>query len=241
MKICIAQIKPVNGNILANIGKHWMFIKTAVRLSADAIFFPELSITGYEPKLAEMLAFNHDDNMFDQFQILSNESNVTICIGMPTRAALGTRISMLCLQPNLSRQIYSKQFLHPDELQFFKPGEKQIVLSVRDKKIAPAICYESLLSVHSSHANTLGVDLYVACVAKSQQGVAKAFEHYPKVAQKFSIPVLMVNCVGECDDFTSVGKSSVWKKNGQLISQLDDKNEGLIVFDTETEACIIDQ
>jgi predicted amidohydrolase len=45
----------------------------------------------------------------------------------------------------------------------------------------------------------------------------------------------MANSVGFCDNFLSVGQSSVWNKKGELVGQLDDKSEGVLVFDTETE------
>ncbi len=48
----------------------------------------------------------------------------------------------------------------------------------------------------------------------------------------------MSNSIGFCDNFISVGKSSVWTKDGKLISQLDDKTEGLLIYDTETEEVI---
>ena len=52
------------------------------------------------------------------------------------------------------------------------------------------------------------------------------------------MPVLMSNCVGFCDNFLSVGNSSVWTKDGKLVGQLDDKTEGILIFDTETEEVI---
>ena len=88
---------------------------------------------------------------------------------------------------------------------------------------------------HSDTAHQLGAEIYVATVAKSQKGVDKALIHYPEVAKKYGITVLMSNCVGFCDNFESVGKSSVWTKEGDLAAQLDDVSEGIIVFDTETK------
>ena len=48
----------------------------------------------------------------------------------------------------------------------------------------------------------------------------------------------MSNCVGFCDNFQSVGRSSVWTKQGRLAGQLDNKQEGILIFDTETEKII---
>jgi hypothetical protein len=79
----------------------------------------------------------------------------------------------------------------------------------------------------------------LASVAKSANGFEKAFNHYQSVAKQYSMAVLMSNCVGFCDNFLSVGKSSVWTKAGKLVEQLDDKTEGILIFDTETEEVIV--
>jgi hypothetical protein len=81
----------------------------------------------------------------------------------------------------------------------------------------------------------LGADVYLASVAKSLNGVEKAFDYYPRVAKQYEMPVLMSNCVGFCDNFLSVGKSAVWTKAGALVGQLDDTSKGILIFDTETE------
>jgi hypothetical protein len=39
MKICIAQTKPIKGNVSANIEAHKRFIELALTLNAEAIFF----------------------------------------------------------------------------------------------------------------------------------------------------------------------------------------------------------
>ena len=238
MKIAVAQTRPIKGDISANITAHKKLISLAISYKADTIFFPELSITGYEPELVNEIATNHDDKKFDDLEEISNKNKITIGVGMPTKNKSGIKISMLIFQPGTPRQTYSKQQLHADELPYFVNGEKQIILTVGNKKIAPAICYESLQTGHSEIAHQLGAEIYVACVAKSQNGIDKALVHYPAVAKKFSMPVLMSNCVGYCDNFQSVGKTSVWTKQGNLVGQLDDKLEGILIFDTETEEVI---
>lgn len=235
MKISVAQLRPVKGDISANIEKHKILVKLAVSLRANSVFFPELSITGYEPELAKNLAKNQDDKLFDSFQEISNADQITIGIGMPIKTDVGIQIGMIVFQPNSPRQTYAKQQLHADEFPYFVNGEKQVILKVENNRISPAICYESLQPNHAENIYRLGTDIYLASVAKSQNGISKAYTHYPKIAQQYSIPVLMTNSVGYCDNFLSVGQSAVWSKNGQLLAQLNDIEEGIIVFDTETE------
>ena len=238
MKISVVQIRPIKGDVVANSEKHKKLIERAIFYKADALFFSELSLTGYEPELAKDLATTQDDKIFDNFQEISNNTNITIGLGMPIKTISGIQISMIIFQPQSFRQTYSKQELHSDEFPYFVSGEEQLIITVGNKKIAPAICYESLQTSHSDNAHKLGAEIYVASVAKSQSGIDKAMIHYPAVAKKFSIPVLISNCVGYCDDFESSGQSAIWTKRGELAAQLDSSSEGLLIFDTETEEVI---
>lgn len=235
MKICIAQIKSLKGNIQENIKNHIEIIERAIKLGVNLIIFPELSITSYEPCLAKELATNKEDAIFNPFQKFSNNNNITIGIGMPINVDDGVNISMLIFQPNKERVTYSKQILHSDELPYFTEGTNQVYLNINKKKIAVGICYETLQKEHFLKTQQNGADIYIASVAKSRKGVEKAFKHFSEISKEFNTPVLMSNSIGFCDDFLSTGSSAVWNKKGEIVVQLNDKEEGLIVYDTKTE------
>lgn len=239
MKICIAQTKPIKGNISANIEAHLKLIKLGLTLNTDAIFFPELSLTGYEPELAKKLAINQNDTCLDIFQETSDKNNIIIGLGLPTATESTIRISMIVFQLNKPRKTYSKQQLHSDEFPYFEKGDEQLIIKCNGKNIAPAICYESLQPKHCQNAFKLGTNVYLASVAKPENGLKKAFNYYSSIAKQFAMPVLMANSVGYCDNFLSVGQSAVWTKEGKLVGQLDGQNEGILLFDTETEEVII--
>lgn len=238
MKICIAQTKPIKGDVSANIEAHKKIIEFALQLNAEAIFFPELSLIGYEPAFAKKLATNQNDDRLEIFQKISDHNNIIIGLGLPTVIESKIRISMIIFEANKPRLTYSKQELHSDEFPYFENGDGQVMIKTNDINIAPAICYESLQTSHAKNAFNLGADVYLASVAKPVNGVKKALDYYPKVARQYQIPVLMANCVGFCDNFLSVGQSAVWTKKGELVGQLDDKNQGILIFNTETEEVI---
>lgn len=235
MKICIAQTKSEKGNIQRNIKNHLEFIERAIKLKADLIVFPELSITNYEPDLAKELATDIESNIFSPFQGISNKNEITIGVGMPTQSTDGIHISMLIFQPNKEKTVYSKQMLHSDELPYFVCGKNQTFLTINGVKIAIGICYETLQREHFLNAKNQNIDIYIASVAKPKSGIEKAYNHFPKIANEFNTPILMSNCVGHCDNFMSVGQSAIWNKKGDLIEQLDAKNKGLLIYDTKTE------
>jgi predicted amidohydrolase len=235
VKLCAAQLSPDTGNIERNVLKHAALIDLAVSHRASLIFFPELSLIGYEPKLVKDLATDAHDRRLDEFQALADARNIFIGVGLPTRSPEGIRITMILFQPHGERLAYAKQQLHPDELPFFVKGDEQLILPVGGHRFAPAICYESLQPNHADVAARNGADIYLASVAKPQRNVAKAYEHYPQMARQHSMTVLMANSVGQCDVFVSAGQSVIWNSSGDLVASMDDEAEGLVMFDTSTQ------
>lgn len=233
MKIAVAQFRPLAGDIERNIDGHGALIRLAVAHDANLVVFPELSITGYEPVLAEELARTPDDSCFDVFQQLSNAHQITIAAGAPIRCVDGTCISLLVFRPGRDRIVYSKQYLHPDEEPFFVSGGKSDVL-IGGTGVALAICYELSVSEHVAQAVGQGADVYLASVAKTSQGVRAACTRLANIARENSMVVLMSNCVSESGALVCAGGSAVWNRNGILLEQLDDNSQGVIVVDTQS-------
>lgn len=235
MKICVAQTRPVTGDIQRNIQNHKQLIALAISNEADAIFFPELSLTGYEPTLAKELAIDQDDRRLDDFQTISNTHQLTIGVGVPTKNSAGICISMVIFQPYKARQTYSKQYLHPDEEPYFIGGQNFTGLVVKKNNIGLAICYELSVPEHSENAFLSGAEIYVASVAKFVKGIDKAQNSLSDIAQRYSMTVLMSNSIGQADGDEFAGKTSIWNKQGKLVGQINDKIEGILLIDTDTQ------
>lgn len=238
MKICVAQTSPIKGDIQSNIINHSKLIDLALSNEAEIIIFPELSLTGYEPKLSKELAINHEDSRFDVFQKISDAKQIIIGVGAPTKNNAGICISIVLFQPQKARQLYSKKFLHQDEEPFFISGQNTIGLIGNETNIALAICYELSVPEHAENAFRSEAKIYIASVAKSVNGIEKALTRLSDIANKYSMIVLMSNCVGQCDDDECAGKTSVWNNQGLLAGQLNDTNEGILIIDTDTQELI---
>jgi predicted amidohydrolase len=232
MIICAAQFRPVAGDIAANTTKHLQLIDVAVGEGAGMIYFPELSLTGYEPRLARSLAADEADPRLDVFQQQSGAHNVIIGVGLPLSSGPHVEIGMVWFSPGKPRLRYAKQRLHADELPFFVQGDRQLVLQAAGDTLAPAICYESLQPSHADDAARLGANVYLASAAKPARALAQAMLHYPAVARKYNMYVLMADCVGPSDDFVSVGQSAAWNNRGELLAQMDAESEGMVLVDT---------
>ncbi|MES2646447.1 MAG: carbon-nitrogen hydrolase family protein [Bacteroidota bacterium] len=232
MKICVAQYSPVKGDIAANITRHKKWIELAVTNGADLVIFPELSITGYEPELAQELAVSKDDQRFDEFQNIADSKNIAIGIGAPTRSNGSVCISMIIFQTGRPRVVYHKQYLHSSETPFFASGRSFSGLLEAEVKVAVAICYEISVAEHAAMANLLGAKIYVASLVESFTDIDKAHRNLSAIATKYNIPVLMSNSVGKTGNYNTAGRSAIWNGYGMLLQQLNDCNEGILIFDT---------
>lgn len=237
MIICAAQTRPVKGNVQQNIEQHILFVQLAYQQGASLVFFPEFSLTGYEPELALSLAMEVDDPRLDAFQHLSDRFEMVICVGAPLSALPKPKIGQIIFSPKKIRQHYAKQTLHNDELPFFSEGEASLIMHWANHRIALGICYETLLPEHAARAAEAGATLYLASVAKSGKGLTKAFAHYPEVARRYGMNLVMCNSTGFCDNFFAAGQSSAWGPDGVCSGQLEEGQPGLLVFATETRRC----
>jgi predicted amidohydrolase len=238
VKIALAQTRPVKGDIAANIADHKRMISLALEHSAELIIFPELSVTGYEPELAKELAIDYNDALLKDFQTLSDSNNCVIAVGMPVRQKDGNAIGLIFFQPGQSRKLYSKKYLHEDEDPFFVNGCNFPVITIKEEKISPAICYELSIEEHAAAAHDAGGEIYIASVAKTPVGMDKAIERLQAIARDYSMTVLTTNCVGHCDNFVCGGRTSAWNNKGDLLGELDADEEGILLVDTLTQKTI---
>lgn len=139
MKLCAAQIRPRGGDVQANIEQHVRCIDRAISCGANLIVFPELSLTGYEPTLAQDLVIDPDDARLSELQAISDSAQITIGVGAPTRGNSGICISMILFHPHGDKQIYSKEYIHADEEPFFVRGQNDTSFVNGEPTLALAI------------------------------------------------------------------------------------------------------
>ncbi|PTT61356.1 carbon-nitrogen hydrolase family protein [Stenotrophomonas sp. HMWF003] len=235
MKLVAAQLRALAGDIDGNIQRHIAVIERAASDGAAVVVFPELSLTGYEPRMAQRLAMSCDDPRLEVFQALSDRDQMLIAVGAPHRGQEGIEIGMFVFRCGEVPVVYAKQMLHADEQPYFHPGDRPMVFPLHGAVIAPAICYESLQTAHADAAVARGATVYLASVAKAARGVDTGYRHYPAIAQHHGLTVMMANGVGPADDFVMAGRSAVWRTDGTCVCSADAEGEALVVYDLATQ------
>jgi predicted amidohydrolase len=238
MRIAVAQIEAIKGNIEKNVENHLKWIKQAIQNNVNMVVFPELSLIGYEPNIAQSLATNQDDKRLDEIQHLSDKNGITIGVGLPTKDERDTFVSMIIFQPHKERITYSKQYLYPPEEPIFKAGKNPLILTFETEVVSPAICYETTNKAHCEFAKRNNATIYIASVLSSINGIDAELKILSDIAKNNNLITFMANYVGKSGGYECAGKSSAWNEKGELIGQLGNKEEGLLIFDTKLKEII---
>jgi predicted amidohydrolase len=234
MKISVAQNRPVIGDIEANLRKHKDLVELAAAEEASIVIFPELSLSGYEPKIASEVATTPDDSRVTILQQLSDRYKIVIGAGIPLKNTSGITITMFIFQPGQQLRMYSKKYLHADEEPIFLSGENFSSFVVNNTTIALAICYEISIPQHAKDAAKDKPAVYIASVAKFRRHMESTLATLSDTAKTHSMNVMMSNCLGLCDGEECIGSSFVINDQGALVDQLDDSREGVLLFDLKT-------
>jgi len=235
LTLAAAQSISIAGDVPANIARHLAFMRVAAEQGVQLLVFPELSLTGYEPSLAAMLAIDPEDAVLTPLRVMARELRITAVVGMPVRGAPGAEvlIGALVLAPDGSLAVYSKQHLHPGEDVAFVPGEGGAALEWGSDRIALAVCADFSHPSHPRHAAKCGANIYAAGVLISENGYGPDTTLLQGYAAEHEMVVLMANHGGPTGGWTSAGRSAIWASDGRLIASASDVGDVLVIAHRE--------
>ena len=194
MRIAIGQLNFKVGAIAANAEK----IIHALQLArdqhhADLIIFPELALTGYplEDLLHRSYLFKVIDSALSK--IKSAATGIDVIVGFPEKTTAGIFNSAVWIREQKELITYHKQKLPNysvfDELRYFKPGSKSIVIELHGVKFGLLICEDAWYDDPVSHS----ADMLITINA-SPYSIHK-FEQRRAVLQKHHKPIIYSNLI----------------------------------------------
>ncbi len=236
LRIAAGQFAPARGCIDENMRYHEMLIKSAAAADVDLIFFPELSLTGYEPEMAVDLALP-DESCLNPLQILSDRYDMTIIVGAPLRVkerkpAIGAWV----VSSKRPVSCYRKIHLHPGESDYFSAGDAVCVFRERSFNVGMAICADAGQPVHAERTVQQGAEVYLNAVL-SAGGFDKDSGQLQSYARLYAMPTLMANYCGPSGGWKPVGKSAAWNARGELIAQAPEDCAALVIMDLQDDGC----
>jgi predicted amidohydrolase len=230
-KLRIAQIDCTLANFDENLAQHCVLTEEAIRDGADAIAFPELSLTGYNVQdAAQDIAMHIEDTRFDPLRELSRKICI-ICGGIELSNDYGVYNSAFMFEEGVGRSIHRKIYLPTygmfEELRYFSAGQQiKAVTSKKLGRIGVAICEDfwhvsvpyllahqgaQLLLVLMSSPLRMSPGIGIPAIVTQWQTIASTYSFL------FSSYVACVNRVGNEDSFTYWGNSSMTGPDGNVL------------------------
>lgn len=232
MLIAASQTKPTRYNTEENIRQHLHFIEMAARHAVQLLVFPEMSLTGYELEAADELSFSREDARLEVFRAQAALHTMMIIAGAPVKIAGQLHIGSFVILPDGNTLLYTKQFLHTGEEQFFTPNfDYNPLIETANERISLAICADITNPAHPAHARSRNTTLYIASIFYTPGGIAEAYSQLGGYAKQHGMNILMANYGGASYALESAGQSAFWNAQGQMIGNIDDRHEGLLIVE----------
>ncbi|MDB4837642.1 carbon-nitrogen hydrolase family protein [Marinomonas sp.] len=224
LKIAVAQVSSIKGDIAENIKNHLLAIEKASQVGVSYIVFPELSLTGYEPELAAKLAFTSDDSRLKPLINSAIEKNITIGVGAPLKSDGLPKIGLIIISQLGIVDTYEKIHLHSGEEVYFNRGTDHNCITIGNTKIANAICADTNNSNHALTCSELGASVYIAGVLITEGGYDSDTAVMAAYAKKYNMLVAMANHSQPTGNLAPIGKSAIWSNTGLLACASKNKN-----------------
>jgi NAD+ synthase (glutamine-hydrolysing) len=256
MRIALAQINPTVGDLAGNVDRIAIFARDAAESGAEAVVFPELSITGYPPRdLVEKPSFIERSER--ELERLARETaglGVSVICGYVARsqAAAGKRAlnSAAVIESGRIAFQQSKMLLPTydvfDEARYFRPAEREYLCTLRGKKAALTICEDAWNDRQFWKQRLYQRDpveeLFEAggeiliCINASPYNMGKREIRrsiYRAAARRYRRPVIYVNQVGGNDQLVFDGSSFAMNGAGEVIASARSFEEDLVIADIE--------
>ncbi|NRB49566.1 MAG: carbon-nitrogen hydrolase family protein [Saprospiraceae bacterium] len=232
MKIASAQVTAEIGDIEGNFNRHLAMIDLALAQEVDLIVFPEMSLTAYCRKEGKQLVIGPDHPKIIQLKEIADAHKVVIVVGAPIEINQQLFIGSYILIPNRETEIYTKQFLHEGEDEFYTSSfAYNPKIRLKGELIQFAICADIAEVKHVINAKENQCTLYIPSIFYSQNGIEEGHKILSKYAKMTSLPILMSNYAGDLWGVKAGGKSAFWDKNGNKIAQLDADTAGLLLLE----------
>ena len=237
LKIAIAQINCVVGDLSGNVAKILIAAEQAKQGGATLLLTPELSLTGYPP---EDLLLREDFNEASQAALINlakKIGSVTAIVGHPHLQDGHCYNAASVLQDGKIIATYHKHTLpnHTvfDELRYFTAGIEPLVFEHQGVKCGVLICADVWDSPPAILAKKAGAEVLLVLNASPYHLEKQDSRHQvarDRIAQT-GLALVYCNLVGGQDELVFDGSSFVLDRSGVLTQQLPAFEECLAFVD----------
>ncbi len=239
MRIALAQMNTVVGDVDGNRAKILAWLADARTAGADLVLFPELATTGYPPEdLLLRAAFLRAAD--ESLAAIAAETNgIAALVGTPHHDGKLFNACAVCAEGEV-KAIYRKHLLPNygvfDEDRYFEPGSELLLLGIGETVIGPTICEDIWLEGPPITDLARAGAQVITNLSASPFHLGKGMEREEmlvKRARDNGCWVVLVNAVGGQDELIFDGHSVVIAPGGEVVARAPSFEEALLVADLD--------
>ena len=239
MKIALAQINCIVGDITGNVEKIIEHAKRAKAQGASLVVTPELSLCGYPPEDLLLRADFLSACRQALHALAVKLPDITLIVGHPHLVHDACFNAASVLQDGKVLATYHKHVLPNyavfDEKRYFSSGRDALVFEHAGVRLGVLICADVWEAEPALKAKAAGAELLIALNA-SPFHMEKQSTRIEKLRERVAetgLPVIYTNMVGGQDELVFDGASFVLNADGDLTQELPAFVSALGIVDTE--------
>ena len=239
MRIALAQVNPVVGDLPGNAKLIIDWIDRARDLGADVVCFPELAVTGYPPEDLVLKPSFVRDNLSQLEAIAQAARGIAAVVGFVDQAA-DIYNAAAFLHGGEVKAVYHKVFLPNygvfDEKRYFEPGHVCPIVELDGVRIGLSVCEDCWfpagpMAWEAHQGAQLLININGSPYHHGKRAPREAM--IAERAADYGVFVAWVNTVGGQDELVFDGNSVVYDPRGHLVARAGSFVEELLVCDID--------
>ena len=240
LRIAMAQINCLVGDLEGNFNKIRANIKAAEELGADIVVFPELAVTGYPPEDLLLKPKFVSDNLEYLKKLAKSVRDTAVITGFVDRKGKSLYNSAAVIYRGKVSGVYHKMRLPNygvfDEERYFEEGDEASVFKFGECLFAVSICEDLWhqggpiklqAALGAKLIFNINASVYHAGKIKEREDIIK------KQAKLNKVSIAYINLVGGQDELVFDGQSIAVDNKGKLIRRAEAFQEELSVADID--------
>ena len=225
MRVAIAQLNQVLGDLSGNARRLKDAVDAGRRGSADLVVTPELSLCGYPPEDLLLRPAFLDACAAELAALAAQIRDVTALVGFPESHAGRRHNALAVIRDGRVAQVYRKACLPNytvfDEERYFTPGTEPCVFDVAGVRVATIICEDVWFPGPAAQAKAAGAQVVVVPNGSPYHTHQQALrrEQVSARARENGIAIVYVNRVGGQDELVFDGASFIVSASGAVVQQ----------------------
>jgi NAD+ synthase (glutamine-hydrolysing) len=251
MRVALCQINTTVGDFDGNRARMLEAAGSCERAGAVLAVFPELTLTGYQPRdLLDRPAFVEDNLRALDRLVAELPRALTSLVGFVDRRQEGSRRTLhnavALIRAGAVQQVFCKRLLPTydvfDEDRYFEPGASADVFELLGVRFGVTICEDIWNAVESPLRRHYPQDPVAELVSAGAQVLINVSgspfnlskhgarpQMLAAVAKQHQVPLVFVNLVGGNDDLIYDGSSAVYGPDGACWASAPSFREHLLV------------